>query len=228
MLKKLIKRYNELDIYDLHTIIVILCFFLFLIGLIFGKTIYLFIAMYLVVLFLSKYFSNKVITFLISSLPFLLIGAMALPFFSLSYFKVELLNIIYIFIKSWLGISYVILIYFFFKKKKRRFVKHFRKRFKYYSFQELRNRNYNQFKERNKDILEGYVEKNNINRSSDYYKVMENNMDEKSKTDLEEFVWINYLRFYKNKRNFRKNVFDFINVIYLVIHIIIILLIFVR
>ncbi len=228
MLKNLMKKYNELDIYDLHIVTIILCFLLFIIGLLFNKTIYPLIVMYIVVFFLSRYFPSKIIAFLISTLPFLLIGTIVLSFLSLSYFKLEILNILYIIIKIWLGICYFVLLYFYLKKKKIRFIKRFRKRVKYYSFKELRKRNYNRFKERNKDIVENFVKQNNINRSSDYYKVMEDNIDKKSKDDLEEFVWINYLRFYKNKSYFKIVFFDSLNMFYLVIHVIIVLLSFVR
>ena len=228
MFQKIMKKYNELDIYDLYTLIIILCFLLFFISLVIGKNIYLFILMYILVIYLSRSFSNKIIIFLVSTLPLLLVGAIIIPFFSLKYFTIDIINILYIIIKLWLGISYIILIYLLLKSKRKKTIRNTLKRFKYYSFKELRKRHYKYYQERNKDVVKKYIEKNKIDNSSDYYKVIEDNIDNKSKQDLEEFVWINYLRFYKNKRFLKNDIFSLINVAYLIIHIIMVLLIFVR
>ena len=58
--------------------------------------------------------------------------------------------------------------------------------------------------------------------------MLNNSIDEKSKDELEEFVWLNYLRFYKNRRYFKRQLFEFENIIYVLVHIVIVLLIYVR
>ena len=228
MLKNLINKYNELDIFDVNNLVIILCFFLFIISLIFGNNIYMFILMYFMLLFLSKYFSNKIVVFFISTLPLLIMGSIILQFFSFNILKIDIIYILYILIKIWIGISYIVLIFLFLKKKKIKILKSFSKRFKYYSFKELRKRNYELFINKNKDIVDKYVKNNNINLLSDYYKVVKNSIDEKSKNELEEYVWINYLRFYKNRRDNKKEIFEFTDIIYIVFHVIILLLILVR
>ena len=51
----------------------------------------------------------------------------------------------------------------------------------------------------------------------------------KVKNDLEDYVCLNYLRFYKNKKYNKKNIFDSLNIVFISIHVIILLLsIFVR
>ena len=84
------------------------------------------------------------------------------------------------------------------------------------------------FKEKENKEIDNYIKNNNINLLSDYYKVLKDNIDEKSKNELEEYVWINYLRFYKNRRFVKKEVFDYVDIIYIGIHVIMLLLILVR
>lgn len=228
MLRRLINKFKEFDIFDLNIYIIVLCFVAFFLSLWFGNNIFMFVLMFLVVFYLSKHVGNNIIIFLITTLPFLLISAIILPYISIPLYKENILNIIYILIKIWLGVSYVILTYLLVNKKNIKNKKSFHKRFKFYSFKELRKRNYEFFKEKNKEIVDKYTKKNNISLTSDYYKVLNDNIEEKSKDELEEFVWLNYLRFYKNRRYFKRQLFEFENIIYIIIHIVIVLLVFVR
>ena len=228
MFNNLKNKFNNLNIFDINNIVIIICLILFVISLIFGNNIYMFVVMYFLILFISYRFNNKILLFLKSILLLLIIGSIIISFFSLSFIKIDIISIIHILIKICLGLSYIILIYLFLKKKKINTLKKYFKRFKFYSFKELRKRNYNNFLNNNKDNVEKYIEKNNINRSSDYYKVIEDNIEDKSKNELEEFVWINYLRFYKNKRYIKEKIIDIMDIIYIGIHVIILLLIWVR
>ena len=220
MFNNLKNKFNNLNMFDINNIVIIICLILFVISLIFGNNIYMFVVMYFLILFISYRFNNKILLFLKSILLLLIIGSIIISFFSLSFIKIDIISIIYILIKICLGLSYIILIYLFLKKKKINILKKYIKRFKFYSFKELRKRNYNNLLNNNKDNVEKYIEKNNINRSSDYYKVIEDNIEDKSKNELEEFVWINYLRFYKNQRFNASSIISMYNISFLLIHII--------
>ena len=228
MLRRLINKFKEFDIYDLNIYIIVLCFVAFFLSLWFGNSIYMYILMTLLVFYISKKIYNNFIMFLLIMLLFLLVGYIILSNISVPIFKGDVLNIINTLIKLWLSVSYTILIYLLINKKKVKESKSFCKRFKFYTFKELRKRNYEFFKDKNKEIVDKYSKKNNISLTSDYYKVLNNNIEEKSKDELEEFVWLNYLRFYKNRRYFKRQLFEFENIIYVLIHIIIVLLIYVR
>ena len=228
MLRRLINKISEIDLFDLNIYIIIIGFILFFLSLWFGNSIFMLILMFLLIFYISRTIYNNFVIFIITTLPILIISVIILSYISIAIFKDNILKIIYLLIKIWLGIGYVTIIYLLVKKKKIKSKKSFCKRFKFYSFKELRKRNYEYFKTKNKDIIDKYSKKNNISHTSDYYKVMNNAIEDKSKSELEEFVWLNYLRFYKNRRYFKRQYFELENLLYIVIHIIFILLIFVR
>lgn len=228
MLRRIKSKFEEFDIFDLNIYIIILCFIAFFLSIWFGNNIYMYLLMTLLIFLISKQIYNNMVIFLLTTLLFFLVGYIIISFISIPFLKKDILNIINIIIKIWISSSYIIIIYLLINKKKIKEHKSFHKRFKFYSFKELRKRNYEYFKEKNKEIVEKYTKKNNVSLTSDYYKVLNNSIEEKSKDELEEFVWLNYLRFYKNRRYFKRQLFEFENVIYVLVHIIIVLLINVR
>ena len=225
MLKKLKKIYDNIDIYDLNNIVIVICIILFLISLYITKNTYIFIIMYIIILFLGSHFNNKIIKLISNILPVILFGYFLMHFIHFSMFKYLTFNTFIIIIKLLMFIDYILIIINYIKNKKIYLIKIFRKRSKHYSFKELRNKNIDKVKEINREEIDKFLKENKIEKTSDYYKVIENNFENKSKIDLEEYVWINYLRFYKNKRFNKINIFDRFNFIFLIIHVIMLLLV---
>ena len=142
---------------------------------------------------------------------------------SFSYSKIILNTFLFI-IKGLYILNYFWFVLMHIKNKK---VKYYRKKKrKKYTFRELREKNMLLFKNKTKKAIADYVENQNIELNSDYSNLLENNLDDKSLNDLEEYVWLNYLRFYKHKRYDKEVLFDKLNLVFLIIHVIILLLVF--
>ncbi len=225
MLMKLKKMYEEFDYYELNNIIFIICFLIFIISLYFLNNVFLIIFLYLLVFYHATYLNDNLIKFITTILPLMIIGFLVTYFFKLTFIELDIFKYFFIIIKVFFCVDYLLIVFNFLKKKKNYILRDLKKLWRYYSFKELRKRNYNDFKEKNKDLMAEYINENNINLSSDYYKVIEDNFENKSLEDLEEYVWINYLRFFKNRRNIKKIKFEKYNLVFLGIHVIIFLLV---
>ena len=129
-----------------------------------------------------------------------------------------------IIVKIFFFVDYFLIILLTIKDKKYKIMKLQKRRLKKYTFKELRERKIDDFKRINQEIVNEYLKTYNILKDSDYYKVINDNYLNKTKEDLEEYVWINYLRFYKNKK-YQKVRLDKTNFLFLGIHGIILLLV---
>ncbi len=229
MLQKLKTKYQKIDFSNLENVIIIICFLFFIISLLFVRNIILIILIELFLYFLASFFKTKEISFINNFLPILILGYFLFHFINFNFIEFNVLKLLLIIIKILFFINYLLVFIELFKKRKIKLLKTFHKRFKYYSFKELRSRNIEKFRKINSKMANKYIKENAIEYQSDYYKVIDSNIENKSKVDLEEYVWINYLRFYKNKKYHILHSFNQFNFVFLLIHVIILILsIFVR
>ena len=221
------KKLKEIDLKDLNNFLLILSLIIFLISLYFLNNIFLIIIVYGLLYYLYKRKERKrYLSLIIGILAIFVVACFLLQYIDLSFFKFDFLNLLKVFIKIWIYIVYFIIVVESIKDKNIKYVKG-RKRTR--TFNELRIKNIQRYKEDNLNLINKYQIENNINLDSDYYKVIKDNYKNKVKDDLEEYVIINYLRFYKNKKENKKNIFDALNATFILIHVIILLLaIFVR
>jgi len=221
MLKKL--KNENINLNDLNIGIFLLCFIIFIISLVLVKNIFIVIAISILLLFLNKGKNSKIINFINSILPIILFGNLLLWF--LKYDIINLNSILLNIIKLLLLINYFFFSFGYIKLKNDNALKKNRKLKNIYSFKQLRDNNINRVKKYNQEEIDAFINKNNINTNSDYYKVIYENFENKCWIDLEEYVWINYLRFYKNKRLHKNRDLKIIDLVFFLIHVIILLLI---
>ena len=225
MLDRIRDKIDEFDVYELNNIIVIISFILFLISLYFVKNVYLIIVLYCCLLYLSRLYEKSIIKFICSLLPIIILGYFLIHFIHFTFIKDETFKTFRLIIKIMLGVNYTAILYYYFKNKKVKLEKLFKKKSYKYTFKELRKKNLNRFRENINNRVDNYIDSNNIKLDSDYFKVIENNIDNKVNNELEEYVWINYLRFYKNQKFKKENIFNVYNLVFLLIHVIILIII---
>lgn len=225
MIDKIRDKYDEFNIYELSNLIVIISFILFVISLFFVKNVYLIILIYILMLYLSRLYEKNIIKFICSLLPIIIFGYFLIHFVHFTFIKEETFYIFRLFIKILFFINYICILYFYFKNKKIKIAKLFKRKNKKYTFKELRKKNYDRYREEINNYIDDYLEINDISLDSDYFKVIESNIDNKIEEKLDEFVWINYLRFYKNKKYNKENLFNIYNLLFLLIHVIILIII---
>lgn len=229
MYQRLKKKHDSINLSDLNNILLIISIISLLISLICTNNLIIFILIFIFTYELASHIkNNKYVRFLSNFLGIILLGYTLIKL-SNTILNSNIINIINLVIKIILFLDYFLIILVIIKDKKLKLLKKSNRNIKKYTFKELRSKKYNQFREDNLKEIDLYLEENLISKDSDYYKVIENNIDNKTKIDLEEYVWMNYLRFYKNKRYNKTNVFDKLNFVFIIIHVIILLLaIFVR
>ena len=228
MKNKLIKLRNkflEFNIYELNNIIVILSFIIFLISIYYVKNVYLIIFMYLFILYLARNYEKNTIKFISIVLPIIILGYFLIQFVNLNFFEKETSQILRIIIKILMSLDSVLILYYYFRIKKIKLLKSLKRKYKKYTFKELKRKNLDNFRNSYNIYLDSYLEKNNIRLDSDYFKVIENNINNKINNNLNEFVWINYLRFYKNQRYNNKIGFSVFNLLFLIFNVIILILV---
>jgi len=230
MYQKLKKKHDLLNLCDLNNVLLIISIISLLISLICTNNLIIFILIFLFIYELSSHIkNNKYTRFLSNVIGIILFGYTLITISGINFLNNHAINIVNLIIKIVLFIDYLLIILVSIKEKKLKILRKNSRNIKKYTFKELRNKKYNLFKENNLKEIDLYLEDNLIDKSSDYYKVIEDNIDNKTKNDLEEYVWINYLRFYKNRRYNKRNIFDKMNFVFIIIHVIILLLaIFVR
>ena len=225
----MLKEKNSFDWFSINNIIIIISCILFIISLFYLNNLVLMVIVYLLILYFSTKFYNNYVKFISCILPIVLFGFILFNSIKFNIVRSESYTIFSVVIKILLSIDYLLIIYEYLKEKKEKVLKVKKNKYKKYTFKELRKLNLDKYKKLNMDNIEKYISDNNISSDSDYYKVIMDNYENKSKNDLEEFVWINYLRFYKNKRYIKNNYLDKYSIIYLLVHVIIFLIIiFVR
>ncbi len=224
MLEKLMMKHDSLKISDLNN---------FLLGLsliIYSLSIYLVsnpVILIIIYLFTYEIYlhvrSKKYLRFLIDIAGILLIGYLFLNLISLSFFKINILKYIGITIKVLLFLTFFLIVIKCIRMKNIKYIKGQRYN-KKYTFKELRSLKFKNFWKNNETLINSYVKENDLNLESDYYKLIKSNINNKTKNDLEEYVWLNYLRFYKNRRYNKKMIFDTLNLVFIIIHVIILIL----
>lgn len=222
MFAKLKKKHDSFNLLDFNNTILILSLFLLGISLIITSHIFLIILIYLLIFELNSHITNKYLNFLTDILAIILLGFVLIYLLNLSFLTFDIKGKLMIVIKGLLFLDYFFIVCHSIQNKKLKIIKG-KKRAKKYTFKELRDSKIGEFKVKNLKIITSYLEKNNILEDSDYYKVIYDNFENKARNDLEEYVWMNYLRFYKNKK-YNKLMFDKINFVFILIHVIIFLL----
>ena len=210
---------------DLNNLLLIFTLLLFLISLFFLKNIYVYFFIYIFLFDLTRHIKkNKYILPFNWIIGIFLIAFLFFNLLNLSFLSLDIKKIMEIIVKIFFFVDYFLIILLTIKDKKYKIMKLQKRRLKKYTFKELRERKIDDFKRINQEIINEYLKTYNILKDSDYYKVINDNYLNKTKEDLEEYVWINYLRFYKNKK-YQKVRLDKTNFLFLGIHGIILLLV---
>ena len=225
MLKKIKKKYDSFLMTDLNNLLLIFTLLLFLISLFFLKNIYVYFFIYIFLFDLTRHIKkNKYILPFNGIIGIFLIAFLFFNLLNLSFLSLDIKKIMEIIVKIFFFVDYFLIILLTIKDIKYKIMKLQKRRLKKYIFKELRERKIDDFKRINQEIINEYLKTYNILKDSDYYKVINDNYLNKTKEDLEEYVWINYLRFYKNKK-YQKASLDKTNFLFLGIHGIILLLV---
>jgi len=230
MYQKLKKRHDDIDLNDLNNLLLIISLISLNIFLI-NKNNFLILLLILVFIYeiSSHLMDNKYIRFLSNFIVIIHFAYLLMRSLNLKILFFNMIEPFQIFIKFGIFITYSLIVFICIKRKKLKIIKGEKRKIKKYKFKEIIAKKIDEFKNNNLKMIDNYIKEEKITKSSDYYKVIENNLNDKSKNDLEEYVWVNYLRFYKNRRYNKRNVFDKLNFIFITIHVIILLLaIFVR
>ena len=210
---------------NLNNLLLIFTLLLFLISLFFLKNIYVYFFIYIFLFDLTRHIKkNKYILPFNGIIGIFLIAFLFFNLLNLSFLSLDIKKIMEIIVKIFFFVDYFLIILLTIKDKKYKIMKLQKRRLKKYTFKELRERKIDDFKRINQEIINEYLKTYNILKDSDYYKVINDNYLNKTKEDLEEYVWINYLRFYKNKK-YQKASLDKTNFLFLGIHGIILLLV---
>lgn len=225
MFFKLKKIHDKFNVSDLNNLLLVISLIPLIISLYITNNIFVIIMICCLVYLLSTNLkNNKYIRFLSNFLGIFILGYLFLKYLDLSFINFDIKNIYLLFIKILLLIDYLLIVFISIKNKKLKIIKNKQRKLKKYTFKDLRKEKREIFKKENILMINEYIKNNNIKEKSDYYKVINDNLENKISYNLEEYVWINYLRFYKNKRFNKRNIFDKMNFVFLVIHVIILLL----
>ena len=222
MFWKLKTKHEAINLNDLNNLLLIISLITLGISLFCTRNIYVIILIFLFIYEIYYHHEkNKYTRFLTSILPIIIFACFLMRYLNLSFFKFDILNVVKIFINILIFLDYFLIVFKEIKSKELKYIKRGnRKR----TFNDLRIKKINSFKNANIDCIADYQKEHNIDITSDYYKVIKENLNDKIKTDLEEYVWLNYLRFYKNKKYNKSNIFDTLNIVFILIHVIILLL----
>ena len=224
MLEKIKNKKNEIDLRNLKFGLLILSFILLIISLILLKNHWFLIPIYLFLFFLSTYTNkNRSIRFLTDILFILLFAYFLLFYLDIRIINFNIKKVLSTIIKILFSSDYLMIIIWIIKERKMKYRK-IKKR-KKYTFKELRKNKFNKFKSQNEDFIKNYIEKENIALGSDYHEVINSNLDNKTKYDLEKYVHLEYLRFYKHKNYQKDHKFDKLNFAFILFHVTILLLI---
>ena len=225
MLSKIKKIHNSINLIDLNNILLCISLITIAISLIKVSNLVIVILVFLFIYGIAIHLNdNKIIRFLTDVLGILVLSYFLIYFIDTSFVSVDIKNGFLFVIKVLSFISYFFITFHVIKNKNLKVIKGKKINIKNYTFKELRSSKINGFRSDNIKIINNYINDNEIDLDSDYYKVINDNLNNKSKNDLEEYVWINYLRFYKNKKYNKTNIFDKFNFIFILIHVIILLL----
>ena len=225
MLDRIRDKLDDFNIYDLSNIVISFSFIIFLVSLYFVTNVYLIIIIYLLLLYLARNYEKPIIKFISSILPIVIFGYFLIHFINFVFIEKETFTTFRVIIKILLIFNYISILYYYFKTKNIKREKFIKRNNQKYTFKELRRKSEGKIRENVNNEVETYLEDNKISLDSDYFKVIESNLDDKIKNTLEEYVWCHYLRFYKNKKYNHKKEFDVFNLLFLFVHVIILVLV---
>ena len=185
------------------------------------KNIYLLIIIYFFLFILYSKINHKVIEFFVYILGILLIGYIFINLLNLNIFILDYKKIFIIIIKLFYLFSYFSIFLLNIKNKRREYLKI--KKGKKYTFKELRGKKIEQFRNDELAKINYFIDKQGIN-NSEYEKIIRDNLSNLTDESLDKYIWINYLRFYKNQKKQKNNNISKSDLVFLTIHVIILLL----
>ena len=219
MFMKIQRKHREFKLSNINNLIFIISFLLMVVSIYIVNNYILLIFIYLFILELSFHSSNKSIRFLtyISGI-FVLVNILI----KYNFFAFNFLSIFLIICKIILILDYLLILIRELNYKKNKYLKRIslQKR----TFKNLRKSNLNSFLIKNRKIINNYIKQEALPLNSEEVQLLNDNLLEVSKNDLEEYVYSNYLKFYKyQKKKFLKQL-DLYNFVFLSIHVIILIL----
>lgn len=223
MYKKIINKIKNFDLNKINIFVCLISFIIYLISIYLVKNIYLLIIIYSFLFILYSKINYKIVEFLVYMLGILLISYIFINLLNLNIFILDYKKIFMIVIKLFYFFSYFFILVFNIKNKRKEYLKI--RKGKKYTFKELRNKKYNQFKNNELVKINDFIDKQKIN-NSEYEKIIRDNLSNLTDEELDKYIWVNYLRFYKNQKKQKNNNISKSDLVFLSIHGIILLLSF--
>ena len=218
-MKRLERIFTKFNLKFFNTIIIFIGFLIFSFGLLFTKNyIVLFIDLLLLFMFSYNYKTNKYIISVLNFIILFFLVSLLISFLTIPVYSIEIKDTFMIILKFLLFIFYLFLIIFILKEKDMQIIEN------KYTLNQLRRDNIYHFKTKKKKEFNKYILKNEISKDSSQYEILENNLLPTIKNELENYVRVEYLRFYKNKSIKRILNFSEEEFLFLIIHVIILIL----
>lgn len=221
MYKIVINKIKNFNLKRINIFIYIISFIIYLMSIYLVKNIYLLIIIYFFLFILYSKINHKVIEFFVYILGILLIGYIFINLLNLNIFILDYKKIFIIIIKLFYLFSYFSIFLLNIKNKRREYLKI--KKGKKYTFKELRGKKIEQFRNDELAKINYFIDKQGIN-NSEYEKIIRDNLSNLTDESLDKYIWINYLRFYKNQKKQKNNNISKSDLVFLTIHVIILLL----
>lgn len=222
MYKKLITKLKEFNLEKINSLVLIISFILYLLNIYLVNNKYILIINYWFIYYISLKNKNKIIRFFKDITGILLLGFFFISLLNLNVFILDYKYYIFLIVKLSFLITYLLLVIKNIKIKKIKYLK-IRKGSKY-TFKELRRKKIDDFKDKETKEINSYLERENILVNSEYAKLIKDNLDNLASNELENYIWMNYLRFYKNQKKKKNNNISKYDLVFLIIHVIILLL----
>lgn len=221
MYKIVINKIKNFNLKRINIFIYIISFIIYLMSIYLVKNIYLLIIIYFFLFILYSKINHKVIEFFVYILGILLISYIFINLLNLNIFILDYKKIFIIIIKLFYLFSYFSIFLLNIKNKRREYLKI--KKGKKYTFKELRGKKIEQFRNDELAKINYFIDKQGIN-NSEYEKIIRDNLSNLTDESLDKYIWVNYLRFYKNQKKQKNNNISKSDLVFLTIHVIILLL----
>ncbi len=221
MYKIVINKIKNFNLKRINIFIYIISFIIYLTSIYLVKNIYLLIIIYFFLFILYSKINHKVIEFFVYILGILLISYIFINLLNLNIFILDYKKIFIIIIKLFYLFSYFSIFLLNIKNKRREYLKI--KKGKKYTFKELRGKKIEQFRNDELAKINYFIDKQGIN-NSEYEKIIRDNLSNLTDESLDKYIWVNYLRFYKNQKKQKNNNISKSDLVFLTIHVIILLL----
>lgn len=197
MYKIVINKIKNFNLKRINIFIYIISFIIYLMSIYLVKNIYLLIIIYFFLFILYSKINHKVIEFFVYILGILLIGYIFINLLNLNIFILDYKKIFIIIIKLFYLFSYFSIFLLNIKNKRKEYLKI--KKGKKYTFKELRGKKIEQFRNDELAKINYFIDKQGIN-NSEYEKIIRDNLSNLTDESLDKYIWVNYLRFYKNQK----------------------------